>query len=187
MRIAITGGIGSGKSTVLDFFAVRGFKTASADKINAQLLTDKSYIKKLEKLFPSAVVNGVADKAKLREIIFMDAAARRKINKLSHGEVAKKIAQIKGDLAVEIPLLIESGMAGEFDKIIAVTAPYDVRVNRIIARDSIDADLAKKMIAAQSTDKEREQAADFIIDTNCTFSEVALQIDRIIQAIGIRR
>lgn len=180
MRIAVTGGIGSGKSTVISFFGARGFKTASADEINAELLADKNYIGKLQKLFPSAVKDGLVDKAKLKETIFLDNKSLQKINKLAHTEIAKKINKIKGNLVIEVPLLVESKMWEMFDKIIAVTAPIEVRVKRIISRDGISEELAKKIIAAQASDSERNAIADFVIDTDCSMVEITEKIDAII-------
>ena len=121
MNIALIGGIGSGKSEVLKVAREMGIAALSADEINAGLLKSPEYIEKIAAAFPGCVVCGVVDKARLASEVFSDKGKREKLNSIAHPEIARKVAECKeSPLVVELPLVLESGMAGMFDEIILV-------------------------------------------------------------------
>ena len=120
MKVAVTGGIGAGKSEFMRAVKELGIRTYSADEINAKLLRDKRYIEKLSAAFPLAVKDGKVDKAALREEVFSDEKKRKTLNALAHPEIRRKIEEITGDAVIEVPLLFESGMTDLFDKVIVV-------------------------------------------------------------------
>lgn len=123
MRIAIIGGIGSGKSTVLDIVRNLGYPSLSADEMNRELLEDPQYIRLLGAAFPDVVVDGRVDKDSLRNQIFSDKTKRLMLNNIAHPMIKRKIASIEKDpLFVEVPLICESGMEKEFDELILVSA-----------------------------------------------------------------
>ena len=93
MKIAVVGGIGSGKSEVMKKVASMGAATLSADEINASLLTSPDYIASLQSLFPTAVKDGVVDKHALAEIVFADETSRKALNALAHPLILKKIRE----------------------------------------------------------------------------------------------
>lgn len=183
MKVAVTGGIGAGKSEFMRAVKELGIRTFSADEINAELLRDKRYIEKLSAAFPLAVKDGKVDKAALRAEVFSDEKKRKTLNALAHPEIRRKIEEITGDAVVEVPLLFESGMTDLFDKVIVVTAGEDARINRIVSTRNISKDLAKNIIKNQTTDDERIKRADYVAINDGTRKDLYEQAKNIIKRI----
>ena len=183
MKVAVTGGIGAGKSEFMRAVKELGIRTYSADEINAELLRDKIYIEKLSEAFPLAVKDGKVDKSVLREEVFSDEKKRKTLNALAHPEIRRQIEEITGDAVIEVPLLFESGMTDLFDRVIVVTAGEDVRINRIVSTRNISKDLAKNIIKNQTTDDERLKRADYIAINDGTRKDLYEQAKNIIKRI----
>lgn len=183
MKVAVTGGIGAGKSEFMRAVKELGIRTYSADEINAELLRDKRYIEKLSEAFPLAVKDGKVDKSVLREEVFSDEKKRKTLNALAHPEIRRKIEEITGDAVVEVPLLFESGMTDLFDRVIVVTAGEDVRINRIVSTRNISKDLATNIIKNQATDDERIKLADYVAINDGTRKDLYEQAKNIIKRI----
>lgn len=183
MKVAVTGGIGAGKSEFMRAVKELGIRTFSADEINAELLRDKRYIEKLSEAFPLAVKDGKVDKGALREEVFSDEKKRKTLNALAHPEIRRKIEEITGDAVVEVPILFESGMTDLFDRVIVVTAGEDVRINRIVSTRNISKDLAKNIIKNQTTDDERIKIADYVAINDGTRKDLYEQAKNIIKRI----
>lgn len=148
MRIAIIGGIGSGKSTVLSIVKSMGISTLSADEINGELLQDEDYIAKIASEFPSAVIDGKVDRHALASIIFNDDEARLKLNSIAHPLILERIkADVSDPLVVEMPLLLECGATELFDEVVYVHAPKLMRVIRIKRRRNGKTFVEKRMRA----------------------------------------
>lgn len=179
MKIAIVGGIGSGKSEVLAVAKALGYATLSADEVNAELLRDGDYVERLRKLFPTAVKNGVVDKSVLSAIVFSDENERLKLNALAHPEIAKRIKAV-GDAVVELPLALESGVIGLFDEIILVRCSLETRLNRLEKR-GVDRERAKKIIAVQVPDSALEKVATAVIDNDGTVAELREKATRMLE------
>lgn len=183
MKVAVTGGIGAGKSEFMRAVKELGIRTYSADEINAELLRDKRYIEKLSEAFPLAVKDGKVDKSVLREEVFSDEKKRKTLNALAHPEIRRKIEEITGDAVIEVPLLFESGMTDLFDRVIVVTAGEDARINRIVSTRNISKDLAKNIIKNQATDDERIKLADYVAINDGTRKNLYEQAKNIIKRI----
>lgn len=183
MKVAVTGGIGAGKSEFMRAVKELGIRTYSADEINAELLRDKRYIEKLSEAFPLAVKDGKVDKSVLREEVFSDEKKRKTLNALAHPEIRRKIEEITGDAVIEVPLLFESGMTDLFDRVIVVTAGEDARINRIVSTRNISKDLAKNIIKNQTTDDERIKRADYVAINDGTRKDLYEQAKNIIKRI----
>lgn len=183
MKVAVTGGIGAGKSEFMSAVKELGIRTYSADEINAELLRDKRYIEKLSEAFPLAVKDGKVDKSVLREEVFSDEKKRKTLNALAHPEIRRKIEEITGDAVVEVPLLFESGMTDLFDRVIVVTAGEEARINRIVSTRNISKDLAKNIIKNQATDDERIKRADYVAINDGTRKDLYEQAKNIIKRI----
>ena len=166
MNIALIGGIGSGKSEVLKVAREMGIAALSADEINAGLLKSPEYIEKIAAAFPGCVVCGVVDKARLASEVFSDKGKREKLNSIAHPEIARKVAECKeSPLVVELPLVLESGMAGMFDEIILVVTPRRLRVKRLEQR-GIDSARAKAIMRAQKPIYSLRRVATRTIDNS---------------------
>lgn len=123
--IAITGGIGSGKSSVAEIIRTMGFPVFSCDNINRELMKDAKYIEEIKILFPTAIENGKIVKEKLAKLVFDDKQALKKLNALSHPLIMQKLREQmeKEDskfVFAEVPLLFESNSLNYFNRAIVV-------------------------------------------------------------------
>lgn len=145
ITVAITGGIGSGKSFLLDILKEKGFSTLSCDKIAREIFEIRKIKKVLKTLFPSAVSGKIflsVDRKKLSEIVFSDRHELDKLNALTHPviieETIKRAKKMHSPVFVEVPLLFEGGYQNLFDKIIVVTRAKSTRIKSVIERTRMD-------------------------------------------------
>lgn len=183
MRIAIIGGVGSGKSTVLDIIKRLGHSVVSTDELNRELLSDPQYLRLLSAAFPDAVKVNVVDKEVLRNEIFSDRAKRLIINNIAHPIIKRKVLSLKDDpLFVEVPLIAESGMAKDFDELILVSAKTRIRLKRIKERPGIK-QIAKKIIDSQLPEKKLKTYATITIYNNGTEEELECSVKKVLDYI----
>lgn len=153
LRVAITGGIGSGKSLVSSFLEKQGYPVFSCDKIYKELLHDKNYVEQIAKLFPDAIEGGAVLISRLSNIVFNDAKKREQLNALAHPLIMSvlrdKMQQKNGLVFAEVPLLFEGGYEKEFDEIIVVLRDRSKRIEAIAQRDEVSVQTANKKIDAQ--------------------------------------
>lgn len=170
MRIAVIGGIGSGKSEVMKIAKKRGFFCLSADEINAELLKTPSYIQKIATLFPSVVSNGAVDKGALAKIVFSDRGERKKLNALAHPEIMRVISECKeSPLVVELPLFIEGGDEA-FDEIVYIRAPLFKRISRLKKGRGMSVKQAVSRIRSQVPSAVLRAKATIVIDNSRSLS-----------------
>lgn len=170
MRIAVIGGIGSGKSEVMKIAKERGFFCLSADEINAELLKTPSYIQKIATLFPSVVSNGAVDKGALAKIVFSDRGERKKLNALAHPEIMRAISECKeSPLVVELPLFIEGGDEA-FDEIVYIRAPLFNRISRLKKGRGMSVKQAVSRIRSQVPSAVLRAKATIVIDNSRSLS-----------------
>ena len=153
-KIAITGGIGSGKSTVSNILKEKGYPVYSCDEIYAELIHSENYICAIEKAFPSVVKEGKIDKKLLSNIIFSNAQARTRLNEIAHPLIMKRLFErmneTDGEIVfAEVPLLFEGDFENLFERTIIVMRKVDERVRAVCMRDGISAQKAKERINAQ--------------------------------------
>lgn len=178
MRIAVIGGIGSGKSEVMKIAKEKGFFCLSADEINAELLKTPSYIQKIATLFPSAVANGVVDKGALAKIVFSDQNERKKLNALAHPEIMRVISECKDSpLAVELPLFIEGGDES-FDEIVYVRAPLFKRIARLKKGRGMSVKQAVSRIRSQVPSAVLRAKATIIVDNSRSLSALQARANK---------
>ena len=155
--VGITGPSGSGKSTLSAMLQQAGALVLDADAIYHELTRERWLLDRLEARFPGVVREGTLDRRKLGEIVFADEAARQDLNAMTHGAVRQvmqqRAAAHAGRLVVlDVPLLFESGIDRDCTLTIGVTAPREVCLQRICARDGIDARRAGARLDAQPDD-----------------------------------
>ncbi len=178
MRIAVIGGIGSGKSEVMKIAKERGFFCLSADEINAELLKTPSYIQKIAALFPSVVSNGAVDKSALAKIVFSDQNERGKLNALAHPEIMRVISECKeSPLAVELPLFIESGDEA-FDEIVYVRAPLFKRILRLKKGRGMSVKQAVSRMRSQVPSAVLRAKATMIVDNSRSLSALQARANK---------
>ncbi len=153
-KIAITGGIGSGKSTVSNILKDKGYPVYSCDEIYAGLINLKEYINEIEKAFPAAIKQGEIDKKRLAEIIFSNEQERMRLNKIAHPLIMQTLLKQMNDdksqiVFAEVPLLLEGNFENLFDQTIVVLRNREERIRSICERDGIPPEQAIERITAQ--------------------------------------
>ncbi|NDV69577.1 dephospho-CoA kinase [Dysgonomonas sp. 25] len=185
--IGITGGIGSGKSSVSEIFKLCGIPVYIADD-ESKRLTDTSPVirEKLTALFGESLYEGgKLNKPLLASIIFSDKKKLEMVNSIIHPEVRKDllrwVEERKNDypiLATEAAIMFESGFNKLADKMITIYAPVETRIRRIVRRDNTSVEKARERINAQMSDEEKVKLSDFVImaDDRHSLIEQALEI-----------
>ena len=168
--VALTGGIGSGKSTVAQNFAELGALVVDADQLARMAIErgTEGFAEVLLKFGEDIILNGDIDRKKLAEIVFSDEAARRDLEAIIHPRVqamfAEAIADLDHDdiLIYEIPLLVETGAAEKFDFVITVESDIELRKARLLKKGLYISQIEKR-IASQASEAAREAIADAVI------------------------
>ena len=173
MILGITGGTGCGKTTLLNVIAEAGGLILDCDAIYHQLLaTDASLLNAIENRFPGTVEDGQLHRKKLGSVVFSDESALLDLNKITHSaikeEVLRRLESRPKLAAIDAIALFEGGLAELCGITVAVTAPAEVRVQRLMKRDSISEDYARSRIAAQHDEAWFRQRCDWILENNGT-------------------
>lgn len=168
--VALTGGIGAGKSTVAQFFAQLGALVIDADQL-ARLAIERGtdgFAEVMMRFGDEVIINGDIDRRKLAEIVFSDSKARADLEEIIHPKVQALFAEAVADLnpedilIYEIPLLVETGAAEKFDYIITVEADLELRKKRLIKKGLYISQIEKR-ISAQATPEARTAIANTVI------------------------
>ncbi len=194
LRVALTGGVATGKSYVRARIASRGVPTVDADALVHQLFAAGSEVsREVARTFGPAMIDsdGAVDRRALGAIVFRDPARRRELEAIVHPRVYDRIAGWMSDQAehgvrwvlAEVPLLFETGRDGEFGRVIVAACPADEQVRRLLRRGGIDEAAARARLAAQWPIDEKVRRATDIVDTSGSFEETDRQVDAICTAL----
>ncbi len=153
-KIAITGGIGSGKSAMLRCVRELGFSAFSCDEIYHELLTQEDYVQKIAEIFPSFVQNGQIDRKALGAFVFEKESARKRLNEVAHPlimqRLEKAMSQTEGAFVfAEVPLLFEGGYEQCFDGVIIVMRDEKERIIALKQRDGTTEDYIRQQMLSQ--------------------------------------
>lgn len=173
MILGITGGTGCGKTTLLKTIEEKGGLILDCDAIYHQLLQrDRGLLNAIETRFPGTVENGVLQRKKLGALVFSDENALLDLNKITHSAVkAEVLRQLESRpklAAIDAIALFEGGLAELCDVTVAVTAPAEVRVQRLMKRDGISEDYARSRIAAQHEESWFRERCGYVLENNGT-------------------
>lgn len=188
--VALTGGIGSGKSSVAQRLAALGAVVVDADAIARQVVEPGTPgLAAVVQEFGTEVLapDGSLDRGALAAIVFSDPQRRQALEAIVHPLVGRRSAELLAAAApdavvvYDVPLLAESlgtgrDRTGEFDVVVVVEAPEELRVKRLVARGLSEAD-ARARIAAQATDAQRREIADHILDNSGDLAHLTAQVD----------
>ena len=170
LKIGLTGGIGSGKTTVAHIFEVLGIPVYYADEAAKNLLNEDPELKRqIEKLFvPDVYQEGKLDRHLLGSLVFSDAEKLRRLNDIVHPATRKDAAHWmslqKAPYAIkEAALIFEAGIWSDFDYVIGVTAPESLRISRVIKRDQSSREKVLERIRQQMNEEEKMKRCDFVI------------------------
>ncbi len=194
-KIAITGGIGSGKSCVLEEIKKHGYEGSSCDEIYKEVIHQKEYVEKIKGVFPSAVKKGEdgeeIDRKELSRIVFQDEGALKQLNEIAHplimSALEKKMNAAQGEYVfAEVPLLFEGNYQDIFDRVIVVLRDKKLRVEAIVRRDGVETREAELRIERQF-DYEKNAVAFskryFIFENNYGIDELKKWVDEWIKAV----
>ena len=191
IKVAITGGIGSGKSTALLYLKELGYPVFSCDEIYKEVISSKEYIDKIEEFFPEAVTNSCIERKILSEIIFNDPEKRALLNGIAHPLIMQKLYErmdnCKDELVfAEVPLLFECGFENEFDHVIVILRKEEKRIQSVQERDGISEEKIKQRMQSQfdyfSKDgQQRIKNCNAILLENCTIEQLRMDLQNIIK------
>lgn len=185
IKVAVTGGIGSGKSVVCKIFEKIGIPVFNADFEAKKLInTSRTIHDKLVSLFGAAIYqsNGDIHRKKMADLIFNDNFALQKVNEIVHPEVRKRFVEWAKEqnspyIIQEAAIIFESKQTQSFDKIITVTAPLELKIERVIKRDQVSKEEVYKRIQSQLPDEIKIAKSDFVIMND----EIEMIIPQIIE------
>lgn len=185
IRVGLTGGIGSGKSTVARLLAERGAVVIDADRIAREIVEPgQPALTEIADRFGAEVIaaDGSLDRGALAAIVFADTDALADLNAITHPRIAQRTAELieaaPDDAVVvyDMPLLVENNLAEGWDAVIVVEADREVRVRRLIERGLGESDIEARM-SRQASDEERRAVADIVIDNSGDLDALHAQVD----------
>ena len=191
LKVGLTGGIASGKSTVSKIFTSFGAKFLDADEVAREvLLPGQPAWTRLRQAFGQEFFrpDGTVKRKQLRKLVFADPEKRSQLNAIVHPEVMKEINRRSeilsssvrnGVLLVDVPLLLEVGLANRFDKVVVVYVSESVQISRLQQRDGISEAEAKQALKAQMALSKKVEQADYMIDNSGTLEETLSQVEKV--------
>jgi len=186
MLIALTGGIGSGKSTVARRWVALGATEIDADILAREVVEPGSRgLAQVVELFGTSVLHedGSLDRAQLAQLAFSSEENRTALQAILHpliqSRAQERIAGITGVIIYTIPLFVETNSPLSFDRVVTISTPEPVRIARLVSARNMTADDAQARIGTQATDQEREAVADTIIDSDCSLPELQARADAV--------
>lgn len=189
MLIALTGGIGSGKSTVARRWVELGATEIDADVLAREVVAPGSIgLTKVAAAFGPEVLaqDGSLDRAALAKIAFASEDQRLKLEGILHPLIQElalsKVSAVNGVVVYTIPLFVESNSKLQFDRVVAISCDESVRVQRLVSNRGMTQSEASSRISAQASDQEREAVADIVIDSNCSLEELLHRADMVYQS-----
>lgn len=190
MILGITGCSGSGKTTLLACAREAGCLILDCDAIYHELLhTDKALQSAIADRFPGTVASGVVDRKKLGNWVFSDEKALQDLNDLTHSavksEVLRRLQGLSGHAAIDAYALFESGLDSLCDVTVAVLAPAQMRIDRLVQRDGITPEYAQKRISAQHGEGWFREKCDYCLENRENFPAFAAKCLAFLKDIGI--
>ena len=194
LKVALTGGIATGKSYVLEQFRRRGVPCLDADSLaHGVTAAGTEATSAIAARFGADILDaeGSIDRARLGSIVFADAGARRDLEALVHPGVYRAIAaglrafellDAPPLAVVDVPLLYETGHADEFDRVVVTACAPEIQLARLLKR-GLSEDQARQRIAAQWPTEKKAARATFVIRTDGTFEETDRQVERVLEAL----
>ncbi|WP_418059341.1 dephospho-CoA kinase [Pimelobacter simplex] len=192
MRVGLTGGIASGKSTVSSILSELGAVVIDADLIAREVVArgTPGLAAVVEAFGPEMLTaDGDLDRPRMGALVFADEARRRVLEGIVHPLVFERYAELEaaapadGIVVHDIPLLVESGRAGEFDAVIVVDAPEEVQVERMVRDRGWTEEDARARMAAQATREQRRAVATYLIENTGTREDLRQRVTEVFEAL----
>ena len=192
MILGITGGSGSGKTTLLKLIEENGGVILDCDAIYHRLLQeDPKLLQAIEERFPGTVIDGQLDRKKLGAVVFAEEAALRELNAITHGAVKQEVLRILDTkpalAAIDAIGLFESGLDAFCDITVAVNAPTEQRIQRLMERDGISREYAQKRIWAQHPNQWYCEKCTYMLENNEKLDAFATKCIAFLRHLGIMK
>ena len=192
MIIGITGGTGCGKTTLLNLIAQQGGLILDCDAIYHELLhTDKKLLASIDARFPGVIENGTLNRKKLGGIVFADEEALLDLNRITHsavkGEVLRRLETAPELAAIDAIGLFEGELAALCDVTVAVTAPEEERIKRLMVRDNISESYARSRIRAQHREDWFRERCDYVLSNDGKLDAFATKCLAFLHRLGIMK
>lgn len=189
--IGLTGGIGSGKTTVIRYIASKNIPVYIADDAGKRIMETPEIIQKVNDLFDGDVLlaNGLLDRKKIATIVFNDKKKLEWLNGIIHPAVALDFEEFKEThkndkiIVKESAILFESGAYKACDYNVLITAPEAIRIDRVVKRDQITKEEVLKRMQNQMKDEEKQKLSDFVI-TNIDLEKTYNQVDEMLKLVS---
>ena len=194
IKVALTGGIGSGKSAAGDFFEDLGAVVVDADQLSRDVIergTD-GFDELVATFGDEILTNGILDRSKLGQIVFADPAARKTLEAIIHPRVAEAFDEIIEDspedavIIYQIPILVETKGQNRFDYVITVEATLENRISRLKNRGLKSYEIEARM-KAQATDEQRAEIADLIFKNDGDLDSLLRQVENVYEEVLLPR
>lgn len=197
ITIAVTGGIGSGKTEVTNYLISKGFTVIDADKMSREMTSagGKAIPYIIENFGSSFILeDGSMDRAAMRDLVFKHPEKKKLLEEgttkvvLEDIEAIKKEREASNDKALffDIPLLFETGTEDDYDAVWVVTADYEIRKKRVMERDGIDSSIIDLIMDSQDGEEKKVKLADQVIYNNGTLEELRQAVDSTLKSYGIQ-
>jgi len=195
LKVALTGGIASGKTLVSDLLEIHGCHIVDLDVISREVvLPGTDGLNELVESFGDSILlsDGSLDRKNLRDVLFKKGRNRAKIEQILHPKILQKMKSSmesfkEGVIVVAIPLLVEKELWGPFDRAVVVDCDVETQIDRLTARENINNTQAKTMLMAQASREQRFQLADHlptdIIDNNSKISDLKEHVEKLSQKL----
>ncbi len=185
LKVGLTGGIGSGKSTVSNMFTSLGIPIIDSDVIAHEVVKPgETGLEQVVARFGEDILNpdGTLNRQRLRNLVFEDAEARKDLEQILHPLIRIRSNECLAEIAtpyviLSIPLLVEADLTASVDRILVVDCPEQIQLKRICKRDDITPDKAKAILSAQCSRSQRLEVADDIIDSNQPLDEIRRRVE----------
>ena len=189
--IGLTGGIGSGKSTVASYIASKGIPVYIADDEAKKIMEREDIKQKIQNLFAESILNSdnSLNRKKIADFVFKNPEKLKELNAIVHPEVQLHFTNwVKSHenypfIVKEVAILFETGGNKACDKVILITAPEEVRINRAMSRDNLTKEEILVRISNQYSDEKKKKMSDFIVD-NVDLNDTFLKIDKILKILA---
>ena len=184
LRVGLTGGIASGKSTVADMFAGHGAAVIDTDVIAREVvMPGQPALDEIRQVFGESMIDddGTLDRSAMRQLVFGDAEARQRLEAILHPRIQQETKRQSDEAngayqIIAVPLLVESSLKSFVDRILVVDCDELTQIRRLLSRDAESEEQARRILAAQSSREERLAIADDVVHNDGSLADTARQV-----------
>jgi dephospho-CoA kinase len=184
-RIALTGGVASGKSTVARLFQALGAKLIDTDQVSRDIVAPgMPALAAVVEQFGAGVLreDGTLDRARLRELVFADPSVRARLESITHPAIRERVTELSARAGgpyqiIAVPLLVETGTQCNYDRVLLVDCDPQVQMARLMARDGLDREQARRILAAQAPRESRLAIANDVIVNESDAAALAPRVE----------